>query len=453
MTRPSSRRRWTLRSRLTAASALAIAAGIALASFALVWRLQTGLTDTLKSTVTQSASNVAAALTAGKLPAALTTSTDASVIQIVDHTGRVLAASANVDGEPPLFTWPQPIDRLTVREVSGVPLGGEGDYLVAATRAPAASAGTVTVFAGTPLAPVQASVRELTAELLLAAPILVAALAALAWLLVGRALRPVEDLRRQAALLSGTDLHRRLLTAPGSDELGRLAGTFNDLLSRIEAATDRQRRFVADAAHELRSPIAALAAQLEIDQRHPHLSDRAAARADMSADVARLARLVEDLLTLARLDARAPRRRKPVDLDDLLRTEARRVDAGLAVDCSEVSPARVFGDPDALQRVVRNLLENAARYARGTITVSSKASETQATITIADDGPGIAEADRQRVFDRFTRLDDARDREHGGAGLGLAIARDVVHAHGGEIYIEDNEPGARFTATLPRLSP
>jgi signal transduction histidine kinase len=276
-------------------------------------------------------------------------------------------------------------------------------------------------------------------------------------------------IRQQAAAIPGTDLQQRLDVPASDDELGRLAQTFNDLLERIGIAADRQRRFVADAAHELRTPLATLRARLEIDLRHPPEGEGDATIVDTRKlslqQVTRLAALVDDLLQLARLDADPRLHRRPVDLDDLVWETVReaREAGGPHLDTTGISPVRVLGDPVALHRVIRNLIRNAVRHADRTVTVRllrdssppgrgrpADAGPT-ATLTIADDGPGIPLADRERVFERFVRLDEGRARDAGGAGLGLAIVADIVTAHRGRVRIDDNHPGVRVWVEIPAL--
>jgi signal transduction histidine kinase len=228
-----------------------------------------------------------------------------------------------------------------------------------------------------------------------------------------------------------------------------LADTLNDLLARIEGATARQRQFVADAAHELRNPLAALRAELEINARHPEATPTSAT--DLLAETVRLSELVDDLLALARLDADIRPRPAPVDLDDLVLEHVVRIRGTAAhrIDTKGVRASRVHGDPNALRRVIANLVDNALRHAAASVTLELTGSRTGVRLVVADDGPGIRVADRERVFERFTRLDDARSRDAGGSGLGLAIVREIVTAHGGRIQIEDNDPGARFVVVLP----
>jgi signal transduction histidine kinase len=306
------------------------------------------------------------------------------------------------------------------------------------------------VFVAVPADDARDSVRQLLSLLAIGLPGVVAVLGTVTWLLVGRALRPVELLRQQAAAISGTDLHRRVDVPSADDELASLARTLNDLLERAEAAFRQQRAFVGDAAHELRSPIAALLTQLDVDARTDSPEARADLLAALRGQVTRLARLVEALLTLARIDAGAPRA-TPVDLDDVVVREVSEFlvrQPATSLRC-DVAAARVLGESVLLGQAVRNLLDNAARHARRHVHISLVVESEHAVLAVADDGAGIAPLDRERVFERFTRLQDGRDRDSGGAGLGLAIVRDVVVAHGGAVVCQPRGPGARFVVRLP----
>lgn len=440
--------RRSLRARLTAAAAAIIVVAIAGAAALLVVRLQASLLANLDTTVIQRVEAVAAGAANGRLPHPLPVSGEgAAAVQVIAADGKVVTSSANVDGEDRLFGFPGGRGDAVVRTVDGPSLAAT--YRAAAVTTPTPT-GLVTVYAGLPTTGITQSVSELVRTLAVGVPAVIVLLAVVGWLLVGRALRPVETLRRQAAAIPGTDLHRRLDPAPANDELGRLAATINELLARIETATGRQRQFVADAAHELRSPLAAMRADLEIATRHPNRASTSAITPDLLGDTIRLSQLVDDLLQLARLDAKPHPHRQPVDLDDLLLDEARRARGrGPRIDSTGICAVRVSGDPHALGRVVQNLVDNAVRHAETTVTLRLSRVDTGVTLVVADDGPGILRADRDRIFERFTRLDDARSRDAGGSGLGLAIVHDVVTAHGGHVHVEDNHPGARFTINLP----
>ncbi len=318
--------------------------------------------------------------------------------------------------------------------------------------APAGPDDRFTVAVQSPLDEVDETIRRLVAALAVGMPVLLGLLALTTYALVRFTLRTVERLRAQVAEVSGSDLHRRVDVPPARDEVRSLALTMNEVLTRLEDAAVAQRRFVADAAHELRSPLAALRAQLEVHQRSGDPSRWAASAPRMLADTERLGRLVDDLLALARLDeSPRPRRREPVDLDEVVFEQVRqlRQTDTVPIRTGAVSAGLVDGDPALLTRVVRNLLDNAARHAATAVDVSLSSVDGQVELAVADDGPGIPAADRLRVFRRFERLDAARARDRGGSGLGLAIVHDAVAVHGGTVEVQDNMPGARMTVWLP----
>ncbi len=236
------------------------------------------------------------------------------------------------------------------------------------------------------------------------------------------------------------------------DEVGRLAITLNDMLQRLDTARARQRAFVADAAHELRSPLTNMRTELEVAQRLPDDTDWPALTDDLLADVQRLSRLVDDLLLLARSDDGGgrpiSRRLEQIDLGQLVGEVAARYPGVRHEDAT--GPLPLVADPDALARVVANLLDNACRHRRSTVTVRTAKSEFDLLVVVTDDGPGIPVGDRERVFDRFTRLDDGRARDAGGSGLGLAIVQELVRRHGGSVTLGDANPGLRVEVRLPR---
>lgn len=451
---------WTrrsIRTRLTAATTVVVAVGMSLAATLLVWGVHGSLMGGLDAAVVEQAKSVAARVSnevvAGSI--ALDGDPHGLLVQVVSADGRTVAESDNARRDGRLFFVAARANPTVSTVYLGRHPGGDDDapFRLAAMRA-SGPQGTVTVYAAAPIDPVYDSTGQLTAALGIGLPIMIAGLAVVGWLIVGRALRPVEALRIQAARIPGTDLTRRLPEPSTGDELARLAATFNELLGRIQAATDGQRQFVADAAHELRSPIASLRAQLEVTARALPAGD---AGSDPMAgpifDAERLTRLVDDLLALARLDAHRDPHFEPVDLDDIVLGEVRRHRGGsVTIDASGVSAGRVRGDPAGLVRLVGNLLDNAVRHAERTVTVRLRTADGVVTLTVADDGSGVPPADRERIFERFTRLDEARSRDAGGAGLGLAIVRDVARMHGGDVRVSDNGPGAVFTVTVPEAA-
>ena len=313
--------------------------------------------------------------------------------------------------------------------------------------------GAVKVVAASPLADVQRSVSELSRLLWAGIPILVVLVGVLAWLLVGRALKPVDSMRREVDEISESTLHRRVAEPSSGDEVARLAHTMNAMLDRLEGAAGRQRQFVSDASHELRSPLTTIRTKVEVASLHPELVDWSEVTHTVLGEVDRLDDMVGDLLQLARLDETGGvlAARSEVDLDEVVNTESTRLRAmDVNVDDSGVAAARVQGDRAALARLVRNLTDNAARNARSRVAVSVSMEDGDAVVRVDDDGPGVPLADRERVFERFTRLDEGRARGAGGAGLGLALVRAVVLAHGGTIRVLDVPlGGARFEARLP----
>ncbi|WP_046494502.1 sensor histidine kinase [Streptomyces odonnellii] len=327
--------------------------------------------------------------------------------------------------------------------------GTAGDYRFATIAVTDGSGATVVVHAGASLAARDTAVGTTAVAMLLGLPVLLLVVAGVTWLVTRRALGPVEGIRREmAAITASEDLSRRVPEPAAHDEVARLARTTNETLTALEAAVDRQRRFVADASHELRSPIASLRTQLEVGDAHPELLDVPGA----VADTVRLQRLAADLLLLARLDAGERPGQNRLDLDALVREEVsqRTLDViPVALDLGQ--GIEVAGSRGQLARVLGNLLDNAQRHARGSVRVSvHRAADGQVVLAVTDDGAGVPEAERERIFERFVRLDEARGRDDGGAGLGLAIARDVAERHGGTLTAtRAPSGGARFELRLP----
>ncbi|MBN9098044.1 MULTISPECIES: HAMP domain-containing sensor histidine kinase [unclassified Pseudonocardia] len=308
------------------------------------------------------------------------------------------------------------------------------------------------VYVAEPLTTVRRTTEELVFSLLVGVPILILVTGIATYEFAGRALRPVEAIRRQVARLTEKDLGKRVPVPLARDEVGRLAKTMNEMLSRLEDAQGVQRRFVADASHELRSPLATIAAGLELmqDGSSTRESDAATVVA-LRGETERLNRLVDALLLLARADERGLQpRREEVDLDDVADAErVRPGDGGVPAEV-HAEPVRVIGDRGQLARVVRNLVDNARRHASTRVLVTVRREGGDAVVEVSDDGAGVPVSDRGRVFERFVRLDDARARSDGGSGLGLAIVAEVVAAHDGSVEIDDAPGGgALFRVRLP----
>ena len=382
---------------------------------------------------------------AGALPAVITGQGDEDAIaQVVTGDGRVLASTANFASAPAL---PAPdIGHTTFRTVR-LPTDES------AVRIMSRSVDGIVIHTATPIDDVDESVGALRRGLLAAIPAVAVVIGLLVWWLVGRTLRPVEQIRAEVAEITGTSLDRRVSEPPTNDEIARLANTMNAMLDRLERASDRERRFVADASHELRSPLTRMQTELEVDLAHPTTADPIATHRSVLEEVDNLNQLVNDLLLLARSDEGTnDGDRRPIEIDDLVLAEAERMraDSDALIETSCDSGAVVRGDPGQLARVMRNLGDNAARHASSRIILAARQHNRTVEITVTDDGPGVPVSERERVFERFARLDEARQTSAGGTGLGLAIARDIVHRHGGSIFIEETEGGgATFVVSLP----
>ncbi|MGI5183877.1 sensor histidine kinase [Dactylosporangium sp. CA-152071] len=442
-----------MRSALAAAAVVAVAA---LASGAtLVVAARFILTDNIDQAIGQRATQVAAALGtadgAGLAATLRPTARDRTVVQVVDGGGRVVAASAAVAGSGAISPLrPQP--GQTLREQRGLELARDDHFRIVALGV-STPAGPRTVLVAQSLDEVNDGTEAVIGALAVGMPLLTLVVGAATFLFVGRTLRPVDAMRRQADTITARNLHARLPVPATADEIAALATTMNTMLDRIESASDAQRRFVADASHELRSPLSTIHAGLDLLAAADLPPAAGVHVTRMRHESARMARLIADLLLLARIDESGPQlRREDVDLDDIVYTERDRLSAGhpgLRVE-ARVSPVRVDGDPHHLQRVLRNLLDNAARHARGRVEIGLSAAGGTAELTVADDGPGIPAAERERVFGRFVRLDDDRSRQAGGTGLGLPIARDVVAAHGGTLTVHEGpDGGALLRIRLP----
>ncbi|WP_028813181.1 sensor histidine kinase [Streptomyces flavidovirens] len=325
--------------------------------------------------------------------------------------------------------------------------GERADYRFAAVEVRTARGEDVTVYAGAPLAAERSAVGTVRESMLIGLPALLAVVGGVTWLVTRRALRPVEGIRREmAAITASEDLSRRVPEPDARDEVARLAVTTNETLAALEASVERQRRFVADASHELRSPIASLRTQLEVGAAHPELLDVEGA----VRDTVRLQGLAADLLLLARLDAGERPGQGRVDLGALVREEVSQRNDPLPVTVVGSGSFEVSGSRGQLARVLGNLLDNAQRHARSSVAVSVRRERGAVVLGVADDGAGVPVEERERIFERFVRLDDARTRDDGGAGLGLAIARDVAMRHGGSLSVSEGEGGgALFTLRLP----
>ncbi|KUL38948.1 histidine kinase [Streptomyces sp. NRRL F-4489] len=472
-----------MRTRTTLASTLVVALALVAAGAAVLAVLQRNLVESAGLQAEVAAREVATQVAVGtpfdhlELP-----DEDDRPVQVVAADGTVLAAGDHLRHAPPMARFaraphrPEDTDddRDDDDDDDHAPARGSAaadasfrtlpltlhddhhaagqEFRVAALLATAPSGRTVTVYAGASLDTERQAVGGVRDAMLLGLAPLLLVVAGVTWLVTRRALRPVEAIRAELAEIMGGDLSRRVPQPASRDEVARLARTTNATLAALEKSVERQRQFVADASHELRSPIASLRTQLEVARAHPDLLELDG----LIEDTVRLERVASDLLLLARLDAGERPRAERLDLAELVRDElAHRTGDRLPVTAAlPDAPVPVSASRTQLARVLGNLLDNAQRHAGSAVRVAVRHGDGgTVALDVTDDGPGVPPADRERIFTRFIRLDDARTRDEGGAGLGLAIVRDVVHRHGGRIAVGDADGGgARFTVTLPAAS-
>ncbi len=424
--------------RLLLVSTVALAVGLAIGVFALTAVLRFGLVRATDDAARKAADGVAALVDEGRLPDPIPSGAT-TVVQVVDEQGRVLAASAGTDR---LVAALRPAELTAALDgpqtVSGASFGVLGPMRVVARPAGPDTAPRF-VIAGVPSGDIDDAVRIARTALIAGYAVLLAALAAVAWRLIGATLRPVEALRSGAEKITGTGSADTLPVPSSADEIRRLAITLNGMLGRLASSRRRQRAFVADAAHELRSPLASLRTQLDVALVTGTEPDTA----DLLAEVDRLTSLVDDLLILARADDAAPPETGVVDVTALAdEVVGRYTDARVPVNRLPSDEARAEANPGALTRVLANVIDNAVRYASSGVTVAVRHTPDGVRLEVGDDGPGIPEADRARVFERFTRLHDARDRDTGGSGLGLAIVAELLRQQGGSVQLDPAHPGA-----------
>jgi signal transduction histidine kinase len=432
-----------VRIRITVAATLAAAIAALAGSVLFVGLLQKSLEQALVSSASQQLQTVKAQLARGSSPEqAVVSGRDDVITQIVSADGRVVAS------DHPKVTRPL---RTTPGVWRDVHIAGlHDDYSVVARRAPSNDLLVV----GRSEEQVDRATGTATTLLAVSVPIGLALLALVVWVSTGRALRPVEEMRREASAITSEHLHRRLHSAGGTDELSRLARTLNEMLDRIDAAQRLQRQFVSDASHELRSPLAAMRQVTEVAQRYPDRADAGQLAADVLLEEQRMEQLVTALLTLARLDDRVSAGSPHVvDVDEIVVAEMSRIRGTgprVPIESTKLDAAQVRGHEVLLVQVVHNLLSNAVRHARSGVLVTLEETGGRVRLLVDDDGNGVAPEQRDLIFDRFVRLDEARNRDAGGTGLGLAIVRKVVEGLGGTVTVADSPSGgARFAVSLP----
>jgi signal transduction histidine kinase len=483
-------RRRGLRARVTLIAALGLLVALVAGDLLLLNTLRASLTRSVDDSARSGATEVAALINANRLPDPVPVAAGTVSIQVLGPSGQIVNVSADADRLVPLLPPAQAAslaNRNSAVLVHGAPFDMPSLLRVAVVRAD----GGELVIAAVPYSSAADSLQVVAHGLIFGTPVLFIVFAGAMWFAVGSTLRPIDLLRRGAARVTGTGVPADLPVPEARDEVRSLALTLNDMLSRLTSAQQRQRSLVSDTAHELRSPIASIRTQLEVALDHPAGQDWASTARDVLADTLRLSRLTEDLLLLARLDEQADhgdmgRRGEPLDVgelacavvaryadspvpvtvapletDGMTQAEGAHGTADATVDlagCDRLEPAArwlVRGNQDRLDRMLVNLIDNAIRYAKSSVTVSVGQSGSWVELAVTDDGPGIPEPDRERAFDRFARLDDARTRcdddDAGGAGLGLAIVRATAQSHAGTAHLEPAPDGASGLRAVVRL--
>ncbi|MGN9837608.1 sensor histidine kinase [Nonomuraea sp. H19] len=423
----------SVRLRATAAATLAVALALGVVALVLVVALRGSLVSSADDEAVKKA--VAAAPYAQALKIARAPGTPPEM-----PPGEPQAGVVHLRGGAVATTIADPDLLLTTdKAIMGSQWAERGQYAVAGVEVSTAT-GPAMVYSRVSLDAAEEALRTLYGALLPGVPAVLLVVAVMTWFSVGRALAPVAAIRAKVAHITARDLHQRVPVPGSKDEIAALATTVNGTLDRLETAVETHKRFVADAAHELRSPIATLRARLE-------LAEPSELTKEALADIERLQSLAADLLLLAKLDAGEPLRTAELDLGQVAAEEAlrvrRRPDVRVELD---IEPDVVLkGSRAHLDRLVTNLTDNAVRHAASAVRVRVRAEADEAVLEVLDDGPGIPFEQREAVFDRFTRLDEARARDAGGAGLGLPIARDIATRHGGTLVYA----GGGFIARFP----
>jgi signal transduction histidine kinase len=372
-------------------------------------------------------------------------------VQIIDSTNQVVAASARrLRGEPISALRPAP-GKTAKEQLPRVPALGQDDEVLVSARGVEVKDQAYVVLVAEPLEVQTDTLRTVGLLLLAASPLLIALVGVAVWVLVGQSLKTVERIRRQVAEIDGQRLSGRVEVPPTGDEIAALAATMNEMLDKLEHSDTTHRAFFSDASHELRSPLSTLVTTAEVAS----LDETGKTWLDMQQTVlnesSRMQSLVEDLLTLAKVDAHQLQLDiQEVDLEDVLVSEITRLRTVSSLQITaELQPVRVRGDERRLLQVFRNVLDNAARHAQSAIIVGMERRPGEVVVSVDNDGEIISSQDRSRVFERFARLDASRSSDGGGSGLGLAISREIMLAHGGTVVASELNGWCRFEVILP----
>lgn len=460
-TRRISIRRLGVRARTTMIATAVVGLVLAGSGALLVVATRSALFQSVETTVKARALDLVSQVEGGTTPRPVPLVRAISVQMVSD--GTVISSTEDIDGQRPVVDLDAVPGALFTVEVPALDAGEnegeaqseereEGPFLVAVAGL-TIEGRQATVLAAASLGAVEDATRTLIPLLAVGIPAITLLVGITIWRLTRWAFRPVEAMARHAEAISYSDLHLRVPEPMPDDEIRRLAVVLNLMLERLDTSVSRQRRFTADAGHELKSPVASLLIMAEVAEANPQAFRVAELAADVAGQSRRLAALVDDLLVLARTDEhRLELDREPLDLAEVVRVEISGAGpASVSIDANRVEPVQVIWDRRRIGQVVRNLLDNATLHATTTVRIETHATGSEATIRVADDGPGIPSADREKIFERFVRLDEARSREVGGTGLGLSVVWSIVEAHRGRITVSEDPDlgGALITVVVP----
>ena len=454
------RRALSIRARLTLYFVISIAVVLGFTGVALVNLVHRSLVNSATNKVTDVMAQVETRLATSPLPRKLLVLPMVGdvVVQVTDPGGHAVWAASSAIANEPVLARAKP-DNASTTGLVALPVRNQADATILAALSQSTvqsittSRGPALIFGFVDGASITHSVGVLLASVAISFPLLLVLAGGLIWLGLGLALAPVESLRRRVERIAARAPSARVPVTGGDDEIARLARTVNEMLDRLESANRFQQEFVSNVSHELRSPLTTLLATVERATNLAERADWASVADTITREGRRLDVLIDDLFWLARNDeGQIELRHVDVDLDDLLYEEAQRVRAmaGLVVDTSAVTPTRVEGDPATLKRMVRNVVDNAVRYASTQLTFSAGYDLNEAVVRIADDGEGIDVATSARFFQRFVRSDPARARASGGTGLGLAIVADIAARHGGSARFVPVENGSCLELRVAR---
>ncbi|MFZ0013707.1 MAG: HAMP domain-containing sensor histidine kinase [Acidimicrobiia bacterium] len=436
----------TIRFRVTLIATIAVALVLTAAAVFLVVRQQSVLTATMDRGLTQRADDIEAAISESGSPQGFAPVGEEGFVELLGSDSKVVATTPNLVGRPPL-DLPSDPGTDTIGTVTGLSVDDDSFRFISRSLA-----GGLHLYVGTTYDVVGESAAALAGSLAMVVPLVVALVGALVWWLVGRTLRPVEEIRSEVASIGSEHLDRRVSAPATGDEIDRLAITMNQMLERIQSSVAREQRFVADASHELRIPLTRLRSEIEVMKAGRAKSLAGRSLESVLDEVIAMQALVEDLLYLARLDASVEVELSPVDLDDVVLEGVHSVGGrdGIDVQLGDVSAVLVLANRNQLSRALANILYNAHRHALTRVDVSLREAGREAIISVRDDGPGVPVEASEGIFDRFARVDEARSTDTGGTGLGLAIARDIVERNGGRLaLVNPGERGALFEIHLP----